>query len=89
MACGRLGWTPREFYLSDPDEFFYACRGYFIKLQDDSLAIRNLATIIYRVNGGKQSMDNIWPLTVDKDKSDKITVDREMWDEIKRKHKLK
>lgn len=89
MACGRLGWTPREFYLSDPDEFFYACRGYFIKLQDESLAIRNLATIMYRVNGGKQDINSIWPLTRDRGKPDKITVDKTMWDEIKRKHNLK
>ena len=88
MACGRLGWTPREFYLSDPGEYFFACRGYFIRLQDESLAIRNAATIIYRSLGGKQNIDTIWPLTRDNDES-KITVDRQMWDEIKRKHKMK
>lgn len=85
---GRLGWSPREFYCSNPDEFYYACRGYFIKLQDESLAIRNAATIIFRALGGKQNMDTIWPLTME-DAPKKFSIDKELFDEIKRKHNLK
>jgi hypothetical protein len=36
--------------------------GYFDKLEDNSLAIRNLAGIVMGVAGAKEKIANIWPL---------------------------
>ena len=36
--------------------------GYFDKLEDESLAIRNLAGIVMKVAGAKEELDKVWPL---------------------------
>jgi hypothetical protein len=88
MALGKLGWTEKEFYTSSPKSFFFAIRGYFSKLQDESLAVRNSATIIYRSLGGKSDINSIWPLNGEK-KDTKIEMDQETYDRIKQIHNLK
>jgi hypothetical protein len=84
MALGKLGWTEYEYYCSTPEGFYYACQGYFAKLEDESLAIRNAATIIFRVMGGKENMDKIWPIKGREAVSDKFEKPtREWWNKMK------
>ena len=87
MFLGKLGWTEREFYESSPEAVYHASRGYFNKLKDESLAIRNAATIIFRALGGKEDMDRIWPID---DKGTKVFAqpDREWWEQMKIKQAL-
>lgn len=66
---------------------YYASRGYFNKLKDESLAVRNAATIIYRAFGGKEDMDRIWPLDERKSKG-YAQPDMEWWEEMKKKQAL-
>ena len=81
---GKLGWTEREYYECSPEGFYYASQGYSAKLQDESLAIRNAATIIFRVMGGKENMDKLWPLKGVDAISDKIEQpNKEWWDKMK------
>lgn len=82
---GKLGWTEREYYTSSPEAFFYARRGYFAKLVDESLATRNAATIIYRALGGKKNIDVIWPLDNEKPKETFQAPTKEWWDQMKAK----
>lgn len=66
---------------------YHASRGYFNKLKDESLAVRNAATIIYRALGGKEDMDRIWPLD-EKGPKTYAQPDREWWEEMKIKQAL-
>ena len=59
---GRLGWSEYDYYTSSPEAFYFAAQGYFDKVQDYSIAIRNSTYINYRMNGGKESINSIWPL---------------------------
>lgn len=87
MALGKLGWSERQYYTSSPEAFFFASRGYFSKLEDNSLAVRNLGTIIYKINGGKGSINKIWPLsTGGTAEKEVITIDQEWWDKIMKLH---
>lgn len=55
-------------------------------MQDSSLATRNLANIVYRLGGGKNDFDSIWPL----DGREKETIaapTRELLDRMKAKQK--
>ena len=81
MALGKLGWTEYEYYTSSPEAFYFACKGYFSKLQDNSLAVRNAATIIFKVMGGKEDIDKIWPLTGTEKRKIEMTEDerKEWW----------
>lgn len=74
--------------MSSPEAVFYAFRGYFSKIQDDSLAIRNAATIIYRALGGKKNMDTIWPLTNDEPKETFAQPTKEWYREMRKKQAL-
>lgn len=83
IALGKLGWSEYEYYTSSPEGFYYACKGYFSKMQDESLAIRNLSFIVYRLGGGKGSIESIWPL----DGKEKMTISpptKEWWEKIKK-----
>lgn len=87
MALGKLGWTEYEYYTSSPEAVYYAFRGYFSKLQDDSLAVRNLAAIFLGISGSKKKIDAIWPL----DGEGKATfkpLTRQEWDNIMAKQKI-
>lgn len=42
--------------------FFAACEGYYDKLEDNTIQLRNLADIMHRSLGGKTDIQNIWPL---------------------------
>ena len=87
FALGRLGWTEREYYLSSPEGFYYACQGYFDKVRDESMAIRTFAYMYYRWNGGKDSIDRIWPLDNDKPKEDKrVVMSSEEYKNILKRH---
>lgn len=88
LALGKLGWTEREYYMSSPEAVHYAFRGYFSKLQDESLAIRNAATIIFRALGGKENMDKIWPITGMKDAEVYEKPDINWWNEMQVKQAL-
>lgn len=79
---GKLGWTEYEYYTCSPEGFYYASQGYYAKIQDESLAVRNLAFITYRLGGGKETIDNIWPLN-GKEKDTIKPLTREQWDRIK------
>jgi len=68
---------------------YYAFRGYFSKLQDDSLAIRNAATILFKVLGGKENIDTIWPLIGEENEKPAIEPPtQEFWDLMKAKQAL-
>ena len=87
MALGKLGWSEYQYYTCSPEGFYYACQGYFAKLKDESLAIRNLATIVYRLGGGKEPFDHIWPV----DGKEKTTIappTKEWWERMKEKQKV-
>jgi len=87
---GKLGWTEREYYTSSPEAFFFATRGYFSKLQDESLAVRNLANIVFQLGGGKGQFDKHWPLAgVEPKEREVIVMDKEMWDRIKNRDNIK
>lgn len=81
---GKLGWTEYEYYTCSPEGFYYASQGYYAKIQDESLATRNLAYITYRLGGGKETIDNIWPLN-GKERETIKPPTREQWDRIKAK----
>lgn len=84
MALGKLGWTEYEFYTSSPEAFYFASRGYFSKLQDESLAVRNLAAIVMGVAGSKDKIDSVWPLSGE-DKPVFQQPTKEWWAEMKAK----
>lgn len=56
-------------------------------MQDESLATRNLATIVYRLGGGKDSIDRIWPINGE-ERETIAPISREKWDMIKHKQKI-
>lgn len=84
---GKLGWSEYQYYTCSPEGFYYACRGYFSKLQDESLAVRNLAAIVMGLGGSKSKIDNVWPLD-GKEKEVFAQPDKEWWEKMKEKQKI-
>ena len=53
-------------------------------MEDESLAVRNAATILFRVLGGKENIDTIWPLMgTEKTSSGFEKPTKEWWDNMK------
>lgn len=86
IAFGKLGWSPCDYYKSSPQEFYYACLGYFDKEEVSVMALRKVAQVIYGSNGGKTNdFNSFWPL------SKQVEVNKVTWgskeeaDEFRRK----
>lgn len=43
IAFGRLKWSPYEYYTSSPQEFYYACKGYFDERDENNELMRAVA----------------------------------------------
>ncbi len=84
---GLLKWTTYEYYTSSPQEFYYACKGYFDEREEQILLHRNAAFLICQSFGAKHSdLNKAWPVD-DKQKEDsRVVIDSEMKDTIKRIH---
>ena len=86
-----MGWKPYEYYTSSPYEFFAACEGYFDKRD---IEVKNLRWASYRIHQSLAlkplSLEDFWPLAGDKQKEgDQLVMTKEMYEEIKKIHKLK
>jgi len=62
--------------------------GYFDKLEDESLATRNLAFVMARANGYKGTIEGLWPLKKSKVQAEKMIMSQELWDTIKKTHNI-
>lgn len=87
---GRLKWTAYEYYTSSPQEFYYACKGYFDEREEQIILQRNAAFLICQTFGAKHSdLNKAWPLDGKKQESVRIVIDEEMKETIKRIHGVK
>ena len=48
------------------------------------MAIRNLATLVYKLGGGKESIDAIWPIN-GMERETIAPISKERWEQIKQK----
>lgn len=77
------------YYTSSPYEFHAAYMGYLDKLKDSNLGLRYHAEIMYRINGGKGSFNKIWPANDNKEVQEKMTIDKDLYEKIKKIHNIK
>jgi hypothetical protein len=50
---------------------------------------RHAAYILFRVNGGKERIENIWPIQEEKKESEGFEISQEMYDLINTRYKTK
>lgn len=58
---GRLKWTPYEYYTSSPQEFYYACKGYFSERDEDATLLRAVAKFGCAGYVKGNDFDRAWP----------------------------
>lgn len=82
---GHLGWTEREYYESSPEAFYYAVKGYFVKVRTQEKWARVIAYNTYRLAGGTvKDIDKYWPISETKKEAVKPVMDKEVFDSIMR-----
>jgi spore germination cell wall hydrolase CwlJ-like protein len=56
-----LGWSPYEYYTSSPCEFYYACKGYFDKEEQDIMIWRKVAQAASAGFVKSEDFEAFWP----------------------------
>jgi len=85
MAYGRLRWPKEQYYKSSPQEFYYACLGYFDEREDDIMLMRNVALFASQLGG--KDFSKFWPGK--KKEAVRIVMDEEMKKQILAAHNIK
>ena len=57
-------------------------------MEGETKIIRNLAAIVLGVAGSKEKIETVWPLWSDHGSIQKMVLDAEMYEEIKKAHGL-
>lgn len=84
---GQLGWTPHTLLTSTPEQFYYACQGYFAKLERDEQVARMASWRIHQSLVPKAlSIDKFWPIGKPVEVAKK-EFSKDWWDAVREKHK--
>jgi hypothetical protein len=65
-----LGWSPYEYYTSSPQDFYYACKGYFDKENNLMMLMRNVA--MFASQRASDEFNKYWP-------AEGSTPDKKTW----------
>jgi hypothetical protein len=64
-----LGWSPYEYYTSSPCEFYYACKGYFDKEEQQMMVMRKVAQAASAGFVKPADFDDFWPVAKEESES--------------------
>lgn len=86
-----MGWLPYDYYMATPYEFLAALEGYYDKLEQQAGITRLSTFYIIKALGAKiKKPQDFWPMFGDElQPKDTFVVDAEMWEKIKKTHKIK